>query len=78
MVYPERIEAQALLEMVLGLYTRVLTIDVLRNVPLDKLSLRLNELITYTARKVSPVAKNSNDRAPVRLPANECLIMDYE
>lgn len=56
-VYPERIEAQRLLEMVSGLQTRVLTIDdeglrqqisqspayVLRSVPLDELWLRFDE-----------------------------------
>lgn len=56
-VYPEKMEAQALLDMVLGLHTRVLTIDdeglrqqisrfpayVLRSVPLDELLLRFDD-----------------------------------
>ena len=56
-VYPDRIEVQTLLEMVLGLHTRVLTNDdeglrqqisqfpvyVLRIVPLDELWLRFDE-----------------------------------
>lgn len=55
--YPERIEAQALLKLVLGLHTRVLTNDdeglrqqisqfsayVLRSVPLDELLLRFDD-----------------------------------